>query len=294
MELLVVIAVIAILAALLLPALAKAKEAARATQCRSNLHQVTLGDTMAVDDDSGQLVWDATYGEPAQNGAMTSSAGWIARTWGVANQGWICPDAPQMPPPTPASANQYAVAGPGPSFDGTVASAWTVDYMDDVWYVWNRQYGYQTNRAGSYTGNSWLGQWGVWWGNLFYAGQHQGWLWNKTSQILHPAKTPVFADGVSFWWCFPTETDWAPANLQTGDPREPYDIGRNGINLLTIPRHGSHPSTVTTNQAASARLPGSINISFYDGHVAAVRLENLWQQEWHQGWIDPRVRPIRP
>ncbi len=73
-ELLVVIAIIAVLAALLLPALARAKESARRVLCVSNLRQVLLAGKIFSQDRSGQYPWHTdpsdggTYGRLAANG----------------------------------------------------------------------------------------------------------------------------------------------------------------------------------------------------------------------------------
>jgi prepilin-type N-terminal cleavage/methylation domain-containing protein/prepilin-type processing-associated H-X9-DG protein len=56
-ELLVVIAIIAILAALLLPALASAKEEGRTAKCKSNLHQIGIAILMYAHDNDDYFYW---------------------------------------------------------------------------------------------------------------------------------------------------------------------------------------------------------------------------------------------
>jgi len=68
-ELLVVIAIIAILAALLLPALARAKEKGRGTMCLSNARQIVLGYTLYAADNGDQVVAMALLNQPARAGA---------------------------------------------------------------------------------------------------------------------------------------------------------------------------------------------------------------------------------
>jgi prepilin-type N-terminal cleavage/methylation domain-containing protein/prepilin-type processing-associated H-X9-DG protein len=150
---------------------------------------------------------------------------------------------------------------------GNAATAWT-------WSTAPNQY------TGSYAMNGWL---------YTYKGASQ-WVpepakyYNKDTAIPFPTGTPVFMDAT--WpdlWPRPEEALLRPANLF--DP----DHAASSMSRCLIARHGSK-SAKSAPKSALPPLPGSINMSFVDGHVENVKLMRMWDFYWYNG-CTPRATP---
>ena len=252
------IAVIAILAALLLPALSRSQQKVHAAVCLSNQRQINLDFRLHLDDPSQRLdqedfgLW-AVYHLHEQSGER-----------GPAKRCWICPSAPP--------GTDYPSTG---GF-GTVRSAWCSSPTQGDF--------------GSYGVNWWLIMAG--WHRVLYPGKEVLLLpeaFRTQGEIVQPAFTPVLADAV-FLWPAPRARDEPPRNLVT-----PAGAAGSGeMHLFTIPRHGSRPNRVPTNWPRNMPLPGAVNVSFFDGHGELVKLDRLWQLYWHRDYQPPAKRPGLP
>jgi len=116
------------------------------------------------------------------------------------------------------------------------------------------------------------------------AALHPGLAFSKEAQVQKPDRTPVFLD--CMWMdFFALETDLPSKDLYNGDMNY-------GLSRCTIPRHAAgNPIGAPRDFDTSQRLPGGINMGFADGHAELVKIEELWQLDWHRDWVTPTTRP---
>ena len=143
-------------------------------------------------------------------------------------------------------------------------------------------------RVSSYIPNSWIaGDW-PWLIVVPVSGTSSSQGFSAESEIENPSRTPVFGDGV----LFDTSGPYSPARPRATDrPAGNLVTGGAGMGAFTIPRHGSVPPAITPAYQPGSKLPGAINVAFYDGHVEAVQLEKLWNLSWHRDYHPPATRP---
>jgi prepilin-type N-terminal cleavage/methylation domain-containing protein len=107
------------------------------------------------------------------------------------------------------------------------------------------------------------------------------------AQVKQPSMTPMFMDAawINFWVM---ETDPPARNLY--DPLGSSTAA--GMARICIARHGNKsPGTAPRSVPPGTPLPGKLILSFTDGHVEPVPLQNLWNYYWHSQWQPPATRP---
>lgn len=225
-ELLVVIGIIGILTALLLPALSKAKLKAKQAQCGNNLKQLTIANSLYLDEFHGScLSYDITgdgllwMGKLIEYHSQVESVRFCPvatetnspmKSWGTADQAWRWTS--KTPP-----------------------RQWYGSYCLNGWFYSNL-----TNRMGK------------------MRAKDRDNIFQLESAVPRPSETPLFTDGM---WvdCWPRTNDPPSTNLYLGSHGGSFD-GK--ISRVAIPRHGGFiAAQAPTHFNTAEMLPGSISVA---------------------------------
>ncbi len=264
-----VVGIIAVLIAILLPSLSKAKEQARRAVCLSNVRHMGLATQFYVAEYKHIFPYVGTENAQGQNpyswtqllmnGGRSNGSATAVQTggYGVNERMNVCPDA--------ATINSVGTAGVG-NF-GTAITQWgnsvetgpgvTSSYGINGW-IYNAMP--DGTEGGIITTGEGLPSGG---GGYVYGVPPQ----SGDSLI------PVFAD-CNWRHVFPKTNDPAPTSTQ--DPNLISTVFH-PIGRLMLNRHNF-----------------AINVSFYDGHGETVKLRDLYSLNWSLNWVPPATIPVIP
>jgi prepilin-type N-terminal cleavage/methylation domain-containing protein/prepilin-type processing-associated H-X9-DG protein len=246
-ELLVVISIIALLMAVLLPALGKAREQAKMIACLANLKQWGVVAYTYAEDNSGNL-WSGGANQYAINNNQIGFW-WIAQLkvkdqdW-KQNKIWFCPSA------------QKPMINENGTSTGEVShfSAWGIESQTSLATSLTNLALPQLNKngiSGSYGINGYCLNMN---GGSLSSGS-QNW---KTINVKGGEAIPLFLEALRYdTWPIDTE----------GPAPDPYTAvwGSNEMARVAINRHR-----------------GYTDVLFMDGHVRKVGVKELWTLKWHR------------
>ncbi len=273
-ELLVVIATIGIVAGLLLPALTQVKSRAKAIKCVSNVRQLGLAHALYIAD----YEWMSNI-----EGRNLPIGFWIPELLPYYKnlEVLICPATREDPSKRVEGAeftDWYLQGLEKKTYKFTNINYGTADMPFRVGLA--EHHGPVTRVvASSYGMNGWMYPMGG--PDAFFL---------REDAVSHPSLTPVFADSLQNL-TVPLERS-RPARDLFYDPNM-GDFGVHGMHWFTFARHGSKPTVHQSLPVPSGQSlgPWVNHLSFYDGHVDQVKLDNLWKLYWHRKWEPPLQRP---
>lgn len=207
-ELLVVISIIALLIAILLPALSSTRESARQTQCIANVRSLAQAyHSFSTDRNYAGHPYPAGTGAPREYFWVVSLL-----DYGFQEDQRVCPEADKIDESNEVVTNVWF---------GTASAAWREDRGGYPEAPWTASYGF----------NGWMHSEGNGPGVSANAEYDEANIYGNLDRVIDASKTPLFGDGM--WrssWAF--MSDPAPASVD-----KPMLPGSGGLRLWTSSRH---------------------------------------------------------